>query len=76
METPIPDRHAADSPGTNIMPKRLPADAPSAAVAATMLGVAAIARLAFGATSPGFTYLAVVLTLGAIGAVLAAGLRA
>jgi hypothetical protein len=47
------------------------------AFAVVLLLAAAVAQFVFGPTaSPGFAYLAVVLTLGAIGAFLAAGLKA
>jgi hypothetical protein len=46
-------------------------------VAGIMLAGAAVSQFVIGpAISPGFTYLAVVLTLAGIGALLAAGLEA
>lgn len=46
-------------------------------LAGVLFLIAAVAQFGIGpAVSPGFTYLAVVLTLAAIGALLAAGLEA
>ena len=75
METSAVDESSTEHNQRLSERSRLAAALLPLSVGAALLVVAAIGRLAFGATSPGFTYLAVVLTLGAVGALLAAGLK-